>query len=486
MVRSCNLPLGEVDILANQSQLASAKGAFRVFRSGTGAPVLLAFVVFAACLFGIFSRPVGFLATLWPANAIMLGLLIRFPRTAVPIGWLGAGLAYVAADLLTGASIEKAIILNGANIAGVAVGYFLYRRETGETANLRYSASMFHLLFAAATAGAAAGLIGALANPVLFGGGAIEGWSFWFATELVNYVTFLPVILAMPSRHSRVIISFRWQDAVPAIAVIGSCLLASIGSGPGAIAFPVPALLWCALSYSVFGTAALTALYGCWALIAVGAGVLPFYTEPYDERALVSLRIAVALVSMAPIMLASAMQSRNDLLARLRHEATHDSLTGLLNRSAFRDAASQAVVSGGKPLAIMMVDIDRFKSINDNYGHAGGDEVLTAFAERVRSCLRREDMFARMGGEEFAVLIESCAQEEAIEVANRILAAIRTAPVVLSCDREASLTASIGLVITRKDEATSMDDLLAAADAELYCAKRNGRDRLEIAGSAHP
>jgi len=455
----------------------------RTFRSGTAAPLLLSLIVFASCLFGIYTRPVGFLATLWPANAIMLGLLIRFPRTAVPTGWLGAGLAFVAADLLTGASIEKAIILNAANMAGVAAGYVVYRRETGETANLRHSASMFHLLFAAATAGAAAGMIGAIANPVLFGGGAIEGWSFWFATELVNYVTFLPVILAMPGRHGRVMISVRRQDALPAIAVIVSCLLASIGSGPGAIAFPVPALLWCALTYSVFGTAALTALYGCWALIAVGVGVLPFYTEPYDERALVSLRIAVALVSMAPIMLASAMQSRNDLLARLRHQATHDGLTGLFNRTAFRDAASQAVASAGNPVAIMMIDIDRFKAINDSYGHAGGDEVLVAFADRVRSCLRRDDMFARMGGEEFAVLIESRAHEEAIEVANRILAAIRTAPVILSCDREVSLTASIGLVIAPEGDAISIDNLLAAADGELYCAKRNGRDRLEVAGS---
>lgn len=472
-------------ISERQISLPVSSGLHGPLRSDLGAPILLALIVFAACLFGIFTRPVGFLATLWPANAILLGLLIHFPKTAGPAGWLGAGIAYVAADLLTGASMEKAIVLNGANLAGVAAGYIVYRRESGNATGLQHSASMFHLLFASAAAGAAAGAIGALANPLLFDGGVLEGWAFWFATELVNYVTFLPVILSLPNgsqqeiRLERLRDALTWKESGPALAVIGSCLVAIVGSGPGAIAFPVPALLWCGLTYPVFRTALMTAFFGCWALMVMGSGLLPHYAEPFDEKALVSIRIAVALVSMAPIMLASVMHSRNELLAILRHQATHDSLTGLANRGAFRDSAA-SLLSEGKPLAIMMIDIDRFKTINDRFGHAGGDAVLVSFADRVRRCLRGGDLFARLGGEEFAIMIEGCTEPEARSLADRVLAAIRNTPVSLNGDRDVPVTASLGLVFAPGTAALDVDDLLAEADRELYKAKQNGRDRVEV------
>ncbi|WP_370318906.1 diguanylate cyclase [Oricola sp.] len=415
----------------------------------------------------------------------MLGLLIRFPRTATPVGWIGAGVAYLAADLMTGASVEKAIVLNAANLVGVVIGYRVYRKVSAETASLRDANGMFHLLFASAMAGAAAGVVGAFANPLLLGGGLIEGWSFWFATELVNYVTFLPVILSIPNRREGELRPdslpdlAQLQNIGPVLAVVGSCVIAAFG-GPGAIAYPVPALLWCGVTYSVFRTALLTSLYGCWILIAVSAGILPHFIEVADMSALVSIRIAVALVSMAPIMLASMMHSRNELLATLHHQATHDILTGLSNRSAFLDAAEELMGSSRRSVSVMMIDIDRFKAINDSHGHAGGDRVLKEFAQKVRSCLRANDVFARMGGEEFAILVRDCAKEDAAHMADRVLRMIREAPVVLDDGAEIPVTASIGLVHCQSGGGDCIDNLLAEADAELYRAKQNGRDRVEI------
>ena len=473
-----------MNISERQITLPATGGIYRSFGSDLGAPILLSLIVFVACLLGIVTRPVGFLATLWPANAVMLGLLVRFPKAAGWPGWLGAGSAYLAADLLTGASIDKAILLNAANMIGVAAGYLVYRNTTTETANLSHSSGMFHLLFASATAGAAAGVIGAVVNPLLFGRGAMEGWSFWFATELVNYVTFLPVILAMSfarrgdARKRPPVAMPGWRDIAPELAVAGSCALAVIGSGPGAIAYPVPALLWCGLNYSILRTAVLTSLFGCWTLVAIAAGILPHDIEPFDEQSLISVRIAVALVSMAPIMLASIMHGRNELLAALKHQATHDNLTGLTNRSAFLEMAENALVTHRRPLAVMMVDIDRFKRINDNHGHAGGDQVLVQFARRVRGCLRSEDMFARMGGEEFAILVTDCSQADAAEIADRILAVVRDAPFPLAGGAPIDVSTSIGLVWCDQDAAGDIDALLAEADAELYQAKQSGRDRV--------
>ncbi|MEW9835703.1 GGDEF domain-containing protein [Mesorhizobium marinum] len=445
----------------------------------------------AACLFGILTRPVGFLAALWPANAVMLGLLIRFPKAAGLFGWAAAAAAYLVADLITGSSLQKAIVLNAANLLGVAAGYLVLRRVSEEVVSLRHSTAMFHLLFASAIAGAAAGLVGALANPLLFAGGAFEGWSFWFATELVNYVTFLPLILALPKAGDggtgpeRAVESRRWPNAAPALAVFASCLVAVLGGGPGAIAYPVPALLWCGLTYSVFRTTLLTAIFGCWTLIATGAGLYPHFIEPYDEKALVSVRIAIALVSMAPIMLASIMHGRNELLAELRHRASHDTLTGAANRSAFRDAAERAFQAANASRSIMMIDIDRFKAINDSFGHAAGDEVLVSFVGRVRNCLRNGDLLARMGGEEFAILLDAPgSRAEAVAIGERILDAVGERPVTLANGRTISVTASIGLAFSDDGRAACVDSLLSEADAALYRAKQNGRNRIEFAASA--
>ncbi|CAI2448098.1 hypothetical protein [Serratia liquefaciens] len=85
-------------------------------------------LVFGLCLFGIVSRPTGLLSSFWPANAVLLALLVRYPALASPWGWLMAILGYMAADLITGSTVVKAALLNGANITGVAVGFFLFMR----------------------------------------------------------------------------------------------------------------------------------------------------------------------------------------------------------------------------------------------------------------------------------------------------------------------------------------------------------------------
>lgn len=95
----------------------------RVARPEMRVPFLLGLVVFLACIFGILTRPTGFLAAVWPANAILLGLLVRVPKSACWQSWVAAAVGYLAADLLTGATLEKAVLLNAANMVGVAAGY---------------------------------------------------------------------------------------------------------------------------------------------------------------------------------------------------------------------------------------------------------------------------------------------------------------------------------------------------------------------------
>ena len=106
------------------------------FRHSIGITAL-GVIVFIACVLGILSRPVGMLASIWPANAILLGLLIRNSSLASPAGWLTAALAYVLADLATGASLHEAIALNVANMAGVIIGFSLFKRFAHERGSCR-------------------------------------------------------------------------------------------------------------------------------------------------------------------------------------------------------------------------------------------------------------------------------------------------------------------------------------------------------------
>jgi len=443
---------------------------------------IVAIAVFLSCLFGIYTRPVGFLASVWPANAVMLGLLIRMPASATPWGWIGGGMAFMTADLLTGSPLTKALILNGANLAGIAAAYFVYMRSPAPLTGLRHPESMLYLLLAAATGGATAGVVGGMANPVLFNGGIVSGWTFWFATEFVNYIAILPVILSAPGwlplqQRIRDPKSLRAADIPPAAALLVSFLAAAMIGGPGAIAFPVPALLWCGLVYPVFPTAVLTLLFGVWTLAVISAGYVP--TQTHDEMALISLRLGISLIAVAPIMLACVMQSRNDLLARLRDLAMHDPLTGIFNRKAFCEDAEKRLAEARQPCAILMFDLDHFKAVNDTYGHAGGDKVLVAFAQRARACLRAQDLLGRLGGEEFAAMVFDRSEAQCAALADRIRLAIRE-PLILDDGRALAVTTSIGIAIA--DPASGpicVDAMLSTADAMLYRAKNNGRDRSE-------
>ncbi len=161
----------------------------------------------------------------------------------------------------------------------------------------------------------------------------------------------------------------------------------------------------------------------------------------------------------------------------LSHRAFHDVLTGLANRALFRDRLNQAMARNErstKTVAVLFVDLDHFKRVNDSLGHSRGDLVLRAVAERLRGCLRHSDTAARLGGDEFAVLIEEVDHhEEIIALATRIMSELRR-PLVIE-DEEVLVTASIG--ITFGVDGNTSEQLVHNADLAMYLAKAQGRDR---------
>lgn len=165
-------------------------------------------------------------------------------------------------------------------------------------------------------------------------------------------------------------------------------------------------------------------------------------------------------------------------LAGLAAASRRDALTGLANRRAFeeelaREAARAA--RAGAPLSVALLDVDRFKGVNDAHGHAAGDAVLRAVAARARDTLRAGDLAARIGGEEFALLLPGADLAGAAELAERVRLAIAAAPIEAG-GRWLAVSASLGCAALAPGEAP--DALVARADARLYDAKRAGRDRV--------
>lgn len=197
-------------------------------------------------------------------------------------------------------------------------------------------------------------------------------------------------------------------------------------------------------------------------------------------------RILFACAAVGGLLLAGflAVGAVHDarLRRKLAEQATTDDLTGLLNRRATLAALEREVKAAGRhrtPLSVALVDLDRFKSVNDEFGHAAGDEALVAFGRLCRSTLRLEDSFGRWGGEEFLLVFRQTGAAEARAVLERLREGMRG----LSLPRlngERQLTMSAGLAVLLDGE-TGVDGLLKRADEALYAAKQKGRDRIEVA-----
>ncbi|MCA1831670.1 MAG: EAL domain-containing protein [Actinobacteria bacterium] len=166
---------------------------------------------------------------------------------------------------------------------------------------------------------------------------------------------------------------------------------------------------------------------------------------------------------------------------QLKHQAFHDSLTGLANRELFTNRVEHAAARGSRsttPIAVLFLDLDDFKTINDSLGHACGDELLGAFASRLQTCLRPGDTAARLGGDEFAILLEGISgTRDAVTVAERVRADLEV-PFTLQ-GKEVSVGTSIGIALSTPGRGTA-SDLLRNADVAMYAAKNLGKNRYEI------
>lgn len=227
---------------------------------------------------------------------------------------------------------------------------------------------------------------------------------------------------------------------------------------------------------------------GVFAITQVGAASLAFMQGATGDESIaaayrhfnfLTLPAGYVVTSMLIILMMAS-----DISAKLKKMAVQDQLTGLLNRRGFEEYGSRAFAVArrtGQPMSVIMTDIDRFKYINDKFGHAAGDMALAHFARLFSESRRQEDVAARVGGEEFALLLPGTDLRDAMAIADQLCAKIGSTPLDTTVVG-LPMTSSFGVAaISKKDE--SLDDILLRADRALYRSKRAGRNQVDLESS---
>ncbi|MBK9950514.1 MAG: GGDEF domain-containing protein [Candidatus Competibacteraceae bacterium] len=204
----------------------------------------------------------------------------------------------------------------------------------------------------------------------------------------------------------------------------------------------------------------------------------------------IDLTLSLILAAVIPLIVApiaswwpmGLLFKTHRLEQQMRNLAIYDSLTGLLNRRFFLQNANALLNLAKrehKPLCVLAIDVDRFKEINDQYGHAAGDKVLKSFATTIGSVLRKSDLIGRMGGDEFITLLPNTFADSGFKVAEHLHSAIKDAPILYD-KISIHYTLSIGLAAAFIAETESIEALLNKADKALYLAKKNGRNQTSV------
>jgi diguanylate cyclase (GGDEF)-like protein len=445
----------------------------------------LSLLVFVFSLIGIWSRPIGMLAALWPANAVLLAYLSRSGLSRCVLAYPVAWLSFIAADTLTGSSFAMASLLTLGNLMSVGAGLLYLAFCCDGQIRLSERTAMFHLVMTSVIASSTGGLLGVYAASRYFGDTPLEGFLYWSVTEFVNYIAFLPMLFAMPV--SRLDWVRTWHrdmtlsHALPGLVTILLTILVVNLNNLNALVLPLLGLLWCAFVYSTFSTTLLTLFYCLQALLIVSGT----YSAGADSLAgwidLMLIRVSVSAVALVPVAISLYIQTTRSDVAELSYSANHDGLTGALSRRAFMDVLQRLLVDAkGKTVSLFVLDLDHFKCINDTHGHPVGDAAIIHFHNVVQQCLRAGDAVGRLGGEEFAVAFLQQNNEEPAVIAQRIHHALEELPLALEDGSCLPFTVSIGVAslrraVTVSDSEAAAQTLIKQADEALYQAKANGR-----------
>jgi diguanylate cyclase (GGDEF)-like protein len=462
---------------------------------------LVAALYFAGAKLGMLTVMPEGIAVLWPPNAVVLAALIRFRGERLWLLGLVVVAAEVAADVPT-FRVTEALAFGLIHFAEAVLAWQLLERLRF-SARFAAPADLWKFVVAGPLAAAfCAALLGAAVYSLFRGGETtyLEFARLWWFGDALGLLIFTPLLLGFPpfrTDPAPAPIALAPLDAAVWLAAAAAVLLFWLSPWTRAqlgTTLLLPFVVFAAARYPQRWAAVVVAAAAGVLVVAMTRGKQPFGPLPAHEEIIHAQEfiLIMALIGQGFASLLAQLRARQAELVALNAElearvaertaelerlASLDPLSGVANRRSFderlKTEVAQAARYGGK-LALVLADIDRFKRVNDDYGHQVGDEVIRAVAQRLRACAREVDLVARYGGEEFAVLLPRTSLQQAVRFAERARCAVaaETFPSL-----GVRVTASFG--VAEWEPGARELHLLEQADARLYRAKRNGRDRVE-------
>ncbi len=416
----------------------------------------------------------GAVSSIWAPTGFALALLFLGGRSLFPAILLGE----FAANVLHGAGAGTSLVFGmGDMLEALASCEILLR--LGVQARLERPRDVLALLLPAAllpTLIAATFGTGALlaAHSVTWSGAWLT-WHTWWLGDAAGIITVTPLILTFSSH------GFGWPQGrsrlefTAFLAALAPVAWTATGHTPEVALLALPVLSWGALRFGQRGAALANAV-----VAAAGIGLISSHSElsgvPLVNRLLLAQDFLL-VVAVTMLLLAAVLSDREQALEELRGHATRDHLTGLANRRVFHERLATEMVRCHRyrrPIALAMVDIDNFKLVNDGHGHLAGDTLLASVAMQISSVMRADALVARLGGDEFAVMMPECDAQYARMAVER--ARVAVGGLVLA----GGLRATISAGVADSARANPPALLMAHADAALYAAKADGRDRCAL------
>lgn len=435
-------------------------------------------------------RLVEALSLFWPLNGVMAGVFARYAYLNRVRYYAVSYVAMLLYDAVTTRWGLASLAINASNILFIGTVALLVLRDkrmTRATPDPINALRLFNYCLFAAVLCALLGAAGSV---------GIDSQTFWplfadwFSEQFSTGVLIVPCMLTVkvPTRWVR----FRPEQLLPILALVVSVMASVVIGGAGSLVFPLPALIWCAVRYSLPATCLLTFVTGAVEIVLVANSIINIaVAAPLSTPLMFSARLGIATMAICPVMVSASVVAINSLIQQVSLRADYDFLTHVYSRSGLYEALKKEEThQRSRFLTVMLLDIDYFKSINDNYGHECGDRVLSAFAQKVQEVVGEEGLVARMGGEEFAVVVNSGDAQSGLEMAERIRLSISSHPFAWR-QQQLFLTVSIGLG-SGKSEARELTEvfnrLMAEADDYLYRSKKAGRNRTSarMAGDIPP
>jgi diguanylate cyclase (GGDEF)-like protein len=451
-----------------------------------GHPARLAIV--CAVYFGAAKAGLAFafanqsVTSIWPPTGIALAAVLIWGYRMWPAIAVGAFLA----NITTAGPVLSVLAIATGNTLEAVVGAFLLSQVAGFRPSLERVRDVLSLVvFAGLLSTAISATVGAASlwsAGLVHDGQVLSTWRVWWLGDLGGVLVVAPALLILAARPA---LERRPRVRVEAFVLAFALVAVTTIAFSTRVSFTylvIVIVLWIGLRFQQPGTAVAGLVASGIAIWATVHGSGPFVGGSEDAELLrAQLFVGVAMISG---LVGSALSAeRRSAVERLQLLADHDPLTGLLNRRRFTEELDRWIAYSqryGGEGAVLVIDVDHFKSINDVFGHAVGDQVLADLAAVLRERVRGTDVVGRLGGDEFTVLLPRADVEQSFAVATAVLDRMHGDGSLAMTTRSIGVTASIGIGRFGTGLALDSKQVLLDADVAMYEAKDAGRDQVRV------